>query len=305
MLRNHRRHAFTLIELLVVIAIVAVLVGLLLPAVQKVREAASRMKCSNNLRQIGLAIHNYASANADAMPDSHRYKAPLYGWVTHILPFIEQGPLYNGYNWSLDWYNIANQPVVNTELKGFECPSVPMPDRSVTGTLFATAIKGYASDYHAVYGITTALIPSVIPATYPRYGAMPIDEMMGSQIVPGFRRIQDIPDGTSNTFLVAESSGRPYLWTNGVQAASPNLQDKDAWAAWNGDYTRGYTYDGLKIPGPCPVNCSNNNALYSFHQGGANALYGDGSVRFLAQSVDVWVMYSMTTRAGGEIIQDF
>ncbi|CAN5441552.1 DUF1559 domain-containing protein [soil metagenome] len=298
------RRAFTLIELLVVIGIIAVLVGLLLPAVQKVREAASRMKCSNNLRQIGLAIHNYATTNADAMPDSHRYTPPLSGWVTRILPYIEQGPLYNGYNWALDWYNVGNQAVVNTELKGFQCPSTAMTDRSLSGTLFSTAIKGYASDYHAIYGMTTTLIPSVIPATYPRYGAMPIDEMMGSQVVPGFRRIMDIPDGNSNTFLVAESAGRPYVWTVGNQAAAANLQDKDSWAAWNGDYVRGYTFDGLRIPGPCPANCSNGNALYSFHQSGANALYGDGSVRFLGQNIDVWVLYAMTTRAGGEIIQD-
>jgi prepilin-type processing-associated H-X9-DG protein len=237
--------------------------------------------------------------------DSHRYTAPLYGWFTHLLPYMEQTPLYNQYNWSTDWYNAANAAVVNTEQKQLECPSVPMPDRSVTGPLFGVTINGFASDYHAIYGITNVLIPSVISATYPRYGAMPIDEMMGSQIIPGFRRITEIPDGTSNTFLVAEAAGRPYLWEDGVEAAKPNLQDKDSWAAWNGDYTRGYTYDGLKIPGPCPDNCSNNNALYSFHNGGANALYGDGSVRFLVQSVDVWVMYAMSTREGGEVIQDF
>jgi prepilin-type N-terminal cleavage/methylation domain-containing protein/prepilin-type processing-associated H-X9-DG protein len=300
-----RRAAFTLIELLVVIAIIAVLVGLLLPAVQKVREAASRARCSNNLKQIGLAIHNYASAHGDALPDSHRYTAPLYGWATHLLPFLEQGNLHAGYNWSLDWYNPGNRAVVNTELKQFECPSTPAGDRALSGTLFGAPVQGYPSDYHAVYGITTALIPSVIPASYPRYGAMPIDELMGSQVIPGSRRITEIPDGLSNTFLITESAGRPYAWTNGVRAASPNLQDKDSWAAWNGDYTRGYTFDGLKIPGPCPANCSNGNALYSFHQGGANALYGDGSVRFLPQSVDVWVMYAMTTRAGGENIQDF
>ncbi len=299
-----KRTAFTLIELLVVIAIIAVLVGLLLPAVQKVREAANRMKCSNNLHQIGLAIHNYATTFNGYMPDSHRYTAPLYGWMTHLLPYMEQGALYNLYDWSTDWYNPANAAVVGTELKQLECPSVSMPDRSVTGTLFGTTIKGYASDYQAIYGITNALIPSVISATYPRYGALPIDEMMGSTVVPGFRKLTDITDGLSTTFFVCEVAGRPYVWEDGVEASAPNLQDKDSWAAWNGDYTRGYTYDGLKIPGPCPLNCSNGNAIYSFHNGGANCLFGDGSVRFLAQSVDVWVMYSMSTRAGGEVVQD-
>src|SRR5882762_10471843 len=93
-----KRLAFTLIELLVVIAIVAVLIGLLLPAVQKVREAASRAKCSNNLKQIGLGIHNYASANQDYMPDTHRYTAPLYGWVVKLLPYLEQENLFRLYN---------------------------------------------------------------------------------------------------------------------------------------------------------------------------------------------------------------
>jgi prepilin-type N-terminal cleavage/methylation domain-containing protein/prepilin-type processing-associated H-X9-DG protein len=304
MLLRKKRSAFTLIELLVVIAIIAVLVGLLLPAVQKVREAASRMKCSNNLRQLGLAVHNYANTYNGALPDTHRYTAPLYGWMTHLLPYVEQGPLYNQYNWSTDWYAPANAAVVGTELKMLECPSVPMPSRNVTGTLFGATINAYASDYHAIFGITTDLIPSVISSTYPRYGALPIDEMMGSQIVPGFRRLTDIPDGLSTTFFLCEVAGRPYIWRDGVEAAAPNLQDKDSWAAWSGDYTRGFTYDGLRIPGPCPLNCSNANAIYSFHNGGANCLFGDGSVRFLAQSIDVWVMYSMSTREGGEIVQD-
>jgi prepilin-type N-terminal cleavage/methylation domain-containing protein/prepilin-type processing-associated H-X9-DG protein len=305
MLLRKKHAAFTLIEVLVVIAIIAVLVGLLLPAVQKVREAASRMKCSNNLRQIGLAIHNYASTSAGSLPDSHRYTAPLYGWMTHLLPYAEQSPLYSQYNWSTDWYNPANAAVVGTDLKMLDCPSNSMANRKVTGTLFSTAINTYPSDYHAIFGITSDLIPSVISATYPRYGALPIDEMMDGQVVPGFRRLTDILDGLSNTFFVCEVAGRPYIWRDGVQAATLNLQDKDSWAAWNGDYTRGFTFDGINIPGPCPLNCSNANAIYSFHNAGANCLFGDGSVQFLSQSIDVWVMYSMSTRSGGEVIPDF
>lgn len=296
-----RRTGFTLIELLVVIAIVAVLIGLLLPAVQKVRDAATRIKCGNNLKQIGLAIHNYAGANGDYMPDSHRYTAPLYGWGTKLLPYLEQEPLYRQYTWTLDWFNPVNAAVVATRVPNFECPGNPNLGELVTGTQSGVDVTVATSDYNGTFGMTLALIPAVIPADYPRYGALPIDEMMNGQVVQFQRKITDIPDGTSNTFLVVESAGRPTVWRAGTPTPG-NYSDKESWASWNGSYLRGFTFDGLLSPGPCAVNCSNQAGIYGFHTGGANCLYADGSVRFLRQNVDVWVMYSMTTRDGGETL---
>src|SRR6187200_2836948 len=134
---RHRSHGFTLIELLVVIAIIAVLIGLLLPAVQKVREAAARTKCQNNLKQLGLAVHNYHDANSFLPPggiDVVSVGAPklgipptaqhiAHGWAMLILPYIEQDAMYRQYNLRLDWRHPANQPIVSSPIPIMQCPS--------------------------------------------------------------------------------------------------------------------------------------------------------------------------------------
>ena len=292
------RPAFTLIELLVVIAIIAILIGLLLPAVQKVREAASRIQCANNLHQIGLAIHCYADANNGQLPYSHRNTQPYSGWVTLLLPYLEQGNLYNQYNFNLAWYDPAQQAVVTRQLKVMVCPSTPDPNRLINGTINGVSYSVPPADYAAIGGITSDVVPQVIPASYPRQGAMPIDANLG---------FKDITDGTSSTLLVAEGAGRPQIWNAGRNTGqlSPTALTKSTWSAWNGNFIRGYSYDGTVMPGPCPLNCSNLDAIYSFHPGGAYGLMGDGSARFMHQSMDVWVLYSLATSQGGEVVGDY
>ena len=293
------RTAFTLIELLVVIAIIAILIGLLLPAVQKVREAAARIQCANNLHQIGLAIHCYADANNGQLPYSNRNNLPYSGWVTLILPYLEQGNLYGQYNFALNWCDPGNQAVVMRQLKVMVCPANPDPNQVISGTINGVSYSVPPADYAAMGGITSDVIPfGVIPANYPRLGAMPIDTNLG---------FKDITDGLSQTLLVAEGAGRPQIWQAGRPTGqnSPTAETKSTWSAWNGNFVRGYSYDGTVMPGPCPLNCSNLDAIYSFHQGGAYGLLGDGSAPFMHQSMDVYVMYALATSQGGEVVGDY
>jgi type II secretory pathway pseudopilin PulG len=293
MRRCHGRTAFTLTELVVVVGLVAVLIGLLLPAIQQAREAAPRASCADNLRCIGAAIRSYGDAHDGELPYSHRNKSPLSGWATLLLPYRGEGDLYRQYRFDLDWYDPAQRAVVSRPLKVMQCPAVPDPDRRISGSVNGVRYSVPPADYAAVSGVTADVVPAVFPPSYPRFGAMPVDETL---------RFSDILDGESCTLLVAEGAGRPQVWQAGRASGDSPPNDKSTWSAWNGNFIRGYGADGKAMPGPCAVNCSNDNAVYGFHRGGAFGLLGDGSVRFLRQDMDVYVLYGLATRAGGEIL---
>ncbi|HVS39075.1 MAG TPA: DUF1559 domain-containing protein [Gemmataceae bacterium] len=293
MRRRLWRTAFTRIELGVLIALSAILLGLFLPAVRKVREAAPRVSCADNLRRIGAAIHSYADAHSDELPYSHRNKSPLSGWAVLLLPYLDESDLYQRYRFDLDWYDPAQRDVVSRPLRVMQCPAALDPDRTLSGTINGVRFAVPPADYAAISGVTVDIVPAVFPPSYPRFGAMPVDETL---------RFRDILDGESCTLLVAEGAGRPQIWQAGRATGNSPPNDKSSWSAWNGNFIRGYSKDGKAMPGPCGVNCSNDNAVYGFHQGGAFGLLGDGAVRFLKQDMDVYVLYGLATRAGGEIL---
>jgi prepilin-type N-terminal cleavage/methylation domain-containing protein/prepilin-type processing-associated H-X9-DG protein len=313
-----RRRGFTLIELLVVIAIIAVLIGLLLPAVQKIREAASRVKCANNVKQLGLACHNYHDANGKFPPGAVGPLSPSFpqyallkhhGLGTYLLPYLEQESLFRAYHLEDSWFDPVNQPVVNTQLKVWQCPSAEA-NRIQDGSLSTitpppvTPFKGTAAcgDYAGMGVVDAGLVSARVidPPGGPKderghyEGAFPLN---------GTRTCGDFTDGTSQTILIAECAGRPDLWRRQV-LVQDLLLSGGPWASRNLLWCRGSTQDGTAFFGQCAVNCTNDREVYSFHPGGANIVFADGSVRFLRDDIGIRVFTRLVTRAGGEVITD-
>jgi prepilin-type N-terminal cleavage/methylation domain-containing protein/prepilin-type processing-associated H-X9-DG protein len=307
-----RRTGFTLIELLVVIAIIAILIGLLLPAVQKVREAANRMKCSNNLKQIGLAVHQHHDTY-DVFPPGW-VQAPFtvpqghitqggHGTGPFLLPYLEQEPLARIYRWDRRSQGPENQPVAKMQLKVFQCPSAE-PDRWVTAVEdprnYSYGGKGACGDYAGVREIDTRLVELRLVDPAADY----LGVLTGSDRTPyPLARIADITDGTANTLLVTECAGRPKLWRTGRPVPGVYALG-GAWVGGTILSGQGSTDDGATKLGPCVINCTNDREVYSFHPGGANAVMADGSVRFLKASMEMRMFARLVTRAGGEVVTD-
>jgi prepilin-type N-terminal cleavage/methylation domain-containing protein len=316
-----RRRGFTLIELLVVIAIIAILVALLLPAVQAAREAARRVQCINNLKQMGLAFHNFESANGfftpaaidDAFPrlginvdDSGKpvAKPTEHGWVILLLPFTEQVGLYNSYNLKADFRDAPNSTTIATQLNLMMCPSSPNPNRIDTNN--SGGFKGWkaaAGDYGPNNSVVKVAIDGgfVSPGNY-------AGVMQANQV----HTLAEITDGTSNTLVISEDAGRPDVWTRGnhftgstpIGSPSRVYVTGAGWANRESAFgLHGFPVDGNgNPPGPCHTNCVNRNEVFSFHPGGANHIFADGSVHFVKESARIQIMANLISRGGGEII---
>lgn len=325
---KRKRSAFTLIELLVVIAIIAVLIGLLLPAVQKVREAANRMKCTNNLKQIGLALHGYHDVN-NTFPMGHKVSGNFFSlpWAVYILPYLEQDSLYRKFDTTKSFIDPVNQgPHAQTRLAVYCCPSSPSNGKVFTDSWTAPNELGQslswtvsASDYVCTGGVQGGYRGKFYNP-YP--GA--IDGVMQDNRP---MKITDVTDGSSNTFLVGENGGAPDLWVRGkLLATAPNYSgapsgfggvEGHAWAdTLNGEVWSGNGFDfatglddsqrGLGNPNTCILNCNNSGAnhggWYSFHTGVVNFVFADGSVRSIADSTSGKIVLELITAASGVVI---
>jgi prepilin-type N-terminal cleavage/methylation domain-containing protein/prepilin-type processing-associated H-X9-DG protein len=318
MARSTPRKGFTLIELLVVIAIIAVLIGLLVPAVQKVREAANRMSCSNNLHQLALALHSYHDTY-DSFPACPAVGNAGVSWHCLILPYIEQGNLAVLVDPSKAAYGsqtsraLPNQPLGAHRVATFLCPSatsvfssslIDSPDGTVhaytthyvgnagpkginprTGTVYDVNTVSQAQGGLAAGGILP-FIPTVVSSTSPTPR-------------PAGVRIADISDGTSSTLMLFEASwtrldtGSYRSWVRGF--------------AWNSDSTCSKNVtNAMNIQTYTTTGTYNDVSMGSNHPGGCNVAFGDGSVRFLSATVDLNnVLKPLASRNGGEVIPNY
>lgn len=312
-----KRTGFTLIELLVVIAIISLLIGLLLPAVQKVRASAARTKCTNNYRQIGVAVHHYSNV-ASKLPRSGVYLAKdptgavvrvqsLHGPQLAILPYIEQGNVYKGVN-LLARYNEGSNPAVfaasipvyicpanparnaTNDQNGYGCTDVAFvayADRAGVYLPSMLTAEAYPAGLHQAY---TTSDPTVDPGRV--YQLRPSAQLPTLNFKPltGGALVEDCTDGASNSLLMVEVAGRHEATPQARAPLDPVTGRATARWRWG-------------EPGACVgiqggVNITNDGEPFSYHIGGANCLLGDGSVQYLKATLDPAVLVALSTRAG-------
>jgi prepilin-type N-terminal cleavage/methylation domain-containing protein/prepilin-type processing-associated H-X9-DG protein len=288
------RRAFTLIELLVVIAIIAILIALLLPAVQQAREAARRTQCSNNLKQIGLAIHNYHDAFGKFPLSSIDPSLGRSGAFAAILPYLDQTTTYQSYDFNLGNSDPANLTAVSQRIPAYLCPSAPFR-RPVP-------IAGCDANNRApgTYAVSTG---SGDP-----YGAFATSNPNNGAIVnvgSGSTSLRDVIDGASNTLLGGESAWNfpDYLFTSGPC----NGQVRWGFSYWSSPYPLATAFTTLGPFNPRRRD-GDSNRLANFrseHTGAVNMLLGDGSVRFVADLIDHGLLDALATRNGGEVVSSF
>ena len=312
------RRAFTLIELLVVIAIIAILIALLLPAVQQAREAARRTQCKNNMKQLGLALHNYESTHtifppsSTSPPGSGPWYYPVYGtsdpgnsnihlhsFASLILPYIDQANLYDTINYNVSALAPANRSIASQVLPAYRCPSYTGGDFSAE-PLYTTAGMGVGYDRFAIrnYVALGALTVAGLSSAGGAEGVM----------VPASRtRIRDITDGTSSTILLAETRDENVaVWIDGTGASvSSRWVDQTATTPPLGGSSASINYTPYFPAGVLSNPLHQTYGPSSQHTGGAHHLLADGSVHCLSENISIAVYDALVTKSKGDLVGSF
>jgi prepilin-type N-terminal cleavage/methylation domain-containing protein/prepilin-type processing-associated H-X9-DG protein len=287
-----RRRGFTLVELLVVIAIIAVLIGLLLPAVQKVREAANRLSCTNNLKEIGLGLHNYHGTVGRFPPGGTTSATHGLGFQVVILPYLEQSALYGRFDFTKDYLSPNNTLLGFLKLPVLFCPS-GVRLYSEASFEFVNGQPPFTTHYYGNMGPKIAgsdryqvvYPPGFSQGGWAQQGVLGKDTRL---------RLADITDGTSTTFLAGEISfDKPgyRMWTRGCWADTGSGQPCSS--------CRNVT-NAINTTGYNGADNYNDVSFGSMHPGGANFLFCDGSVRFVSDQVDMSLYLATASRNGGE-----
>jgi prepilin-type N-terminal cleavage/methylation domain-containing protein/prepilin-type processing-associated H-X9-DG protein len=318
------KRAFTLVELLVVIAIIGVLVALLLPAVQSARESARRAQCSNNLKQLGIAVTSYADVNKSAFP-AGEYSCCWGTWLVGLLPYVEQKALFDNYKHFGAVQNQANNavsqtdattryggsqnlPVTKTQISVYTCPSdsITASPNIISGITFHNYVANHGNTTLgrlATFGKNLSGQPNV-------YKGAPFVVVSGWNSNPQVVRLSDVFDGLSNTMAFSETlQGRDgdlrgFAWWNGGSHFEtflpPNTNQPDILEAIT------YCKPGNNPPCDAPTSSNPTNiAARSRHPGGVQATMCDGSVRFVTNSINLDTWRAISTNMGKEAVSDF